>query len=177
VPLLGEKRLIVLLVGEAPPPGRIRAAGRYHRRLAMRLACRCIDSYPLPGAAIVLAQSYPEVFAVVSRMKHVSLLRDWPGYQAKGSAYPFVEAVAGAARLRRYGFLGRRIVVLGGRRVANAFGLADLDYFKPTHRDGVEFILAPHPSGVNRWWNNPGNRTRARVWIESLGRRLTLEMA
>lgn len=169
--------MVVLLVGEAPPPGRVRSAGRYHRRLAMRLACRCIDSYPVPGAGDALARSFPEVFAVVSRMKHVNLLRDWPGYQAKGSAFPRVEAQAAAARLRRHEFLGRRIVVLGGRRVASAFGLATLDYFKPVRLFGVEFILAPHPSGVNRWWNNPGNRTRARAWIESLGRRLMLEMA
>lgn len=113
----------------------------------------------------------------MSGSKHVNLLREWPGYAAKGSAFPIGAATSAALRLRRRGFLGRRIVVLGGRRVASAFGLATLDYFKPVRLFGVEFILAPHPSGVNRWWNNPGNRTRARIWIESLGRGLMLEMA
>jgi hypothetical protein len=54
---------------------------------------------------------------------------------------------------------GELVVVMLGRKVATAFGLARL---KPWTREG-RFVAIPHPSGRNPAWNDPGavDRTRA----------------
>ena len=59
-------------------------------------------------------------------------------------------------------------VVLLGRRVQRAFGVSTLEPF------GVwsgSKLFAPHPSGLNRWWNDRGNRADfARFWREEVER-------
>ena len=71
---------------------------------------------------------------------------------------------------RRTGDLRRliadsEVVLYAGRRVAAAFDIhphhEGLDYF-----EGVAYLdkptyMVPHPSGVNRWWNERTNRERA----------------
>jgi hypothetical protein len=59
-------------------------------------------------------------------------------------------------------------VVLAGRRVAGAFGLADISYctifFYRSHR----FAIIPHPSGVNRLYNHADMRARVSVLLRYL---------
>lgn len=66
-------------------------------------------------------------------------------------------------------------MLLAGKRVASAFGL-DEEYLAdpvafPIGGRPVAVHVVPHPSGVNRWWNEPANRERARAFLaEDLGR-------
>jgi hypothetical protein len=53
--------------------------------------------------------------------------------------------------------------VLLGRRVAAAFGLASAPYLEWTEARGRTWVVMPHPSGVNRWWNDEENRLLATV--------------
>lgn len=66
---------------------------------------------------------------------------------------------------------GRRAILLGSR-VARAFRQDDLELFEArrltaTHVGDIEVVRAPHPSGRNRWWNDPENVARAEsFWRE-----------
>jgi hypothetical protein len=53
-----------------------------------------------------------------------------------------------------------------GRRVADVFGvLANVGYFEKKLYNGAEAYVLPHPSGVNRWWNDPKNMHTAMVFM------------
>lgn len=43
--------------------------------------------------------------------------------------------------------------ILIGRRVARAFHAHHLPYLEPTTFEDRTIVVAPHPSGLNRWWN------------------------
>lgn len=135
----------VLLVGQAPsrdtcggPP----FSGRSGRRLA--------------DLAGVKHDELREVFALVN------LLDRWPGKNGRGDAFPMGEARAAAARLD---LSKHDVVVLVGKSVARAFGIGEAEYF--AERVGGVFVV-PHPSGVNRWWNDAANEERARRFMEEL---------
>lgn len=93
------------------------------------------------------------------RARLVNLLPAWPGKSGKGDAFPLREARDRARRLRTRG-----TVLLAGRVVAAAFGLADAEYFEPRGR----FHVIPHPSGVSHWWNDPANVRRARRFLRAV---------
>lgn len=51
-------------------------------------------------------------------------------------------------------------VILLGVQVARAFGISEGDPIRSCEADGVRFHCVPHPSGLNRWYNDPDNRRR-----------------
>jgi hypothetical protein len=53
--------------------------------------------------------------------------------------------------------------ILLGRKVARAFGRRDQPFFERHHRSlmGHAIIVIPHPSGLNRLYNEPDIRARA----------------
>jgi uracil-DNA glycosylase len=104
----------------------------------------------------------------LARFERVNLVRRHPGKLAKGDAFPRAIARRNAARLLPL-MRGRRVVLLG-RNVADAFGLAHLSMFVWHRVGGVEVAVAPHPSGVNHWWNDPRNVRRARRFWRKLAR-------
>lgn len=89
----------------------------------------------------------------------VNLLGRWPGSAGKGSRFPRCDhtlaSIAG----------GRRALLLG-RRVAASVGCGRVPYLRWVDVGGVEAAVVPHPSGVNRWWNDPANREAARLFFE-----------
>jgi uracil-DNA glycosylase len=91
------------------------------------------------------------------RYRRVNLLDRWPGKNGKGDAFP----VAKAAKRRFRG----RVVVLG-LKTASALGLEPA-YFSPQTGLNAVFVVVPHPSGVNRWWNSSKNRQTARRSVRS----------
>lgn len=105
-----------------------------------------------------------------------NLLDRWPGKAGKGDAFPIDKARRKAVDfLLRGVFLDRRVVLLG-ENVASTFGL-DPAKLRPLRWQGVYtapgLAFCPHPSGVNRWWNEPGNVEAARrfwrrAWRETL---------
>lgn len=74
----------------------------------------------------------------------------------------------------RESFPGGSRVVLLGRRVAEAFDVLDLAEFRShapgeslgyKHRLGGNVVnVVPHPSGRNRWFNDPRNRDTYRAF-------------
>jgi len=84
-----------------------------------------------------------------------NLLDEWPGYgPGGGSEFPSRAARQAAQELALSG-AERRIYL--GRRVAGAFGFHG-EWLVWRGRESV----CPHPSGLNRWWNDPENVGRAR---------------
>lgn len=88
----------------------------------------------------------------------VNLLARWPGRSGgvKGHVFDPAAARRAAARLDLRG----RTVVLLGKRVARAFGLADPPWLQPLRlgRGEAAAFVVPHPSGIVRWYNEAGNR-------------------
>lgn len=63
----------------------------------------------------------------------------------------------------------RPVVVLLGRKVAKAFGMATREAFTLAaccSDSPTKFVLLPHPSGLCREWNDPSAVTRARALLE-----------
>jgi len=81
------------------------------------------------------------------------------GKSGKGDAFPMKTARARAARFH----FDSDVVMLLGKRVAAAFG-AKTDYFEWFDLRGSRAAIVPHPSGINRWWNDPVNVERARAF-------------
>ena len=76
-------------------------------------------------------------------------------------------AQAEARRLMASGELRGRIVVLLGDKVREAFRL-DKYLIHPQLVDGVMFRQLPHPSGLNRWYNEPVNVSMAGMLLADL---------
>lgn len=136
-----------ILLGEAPPKSRPRDTP---------------ESRPFSGAS---SRRFSDMIGedVVKAFDTRNLLSEWPGSTGKGSKFPLAAAQAGAHRLlRTLPSEGTRII-LCGRRVARAmslrwlalnFGWYNVSWQYPTYVQ-ARAILIPHPSGVNRQWNDP----------------------
>ena len=99
-----------------------------------------------------------------------NLLREWPGVQGRGSAFPMSLARPAAQRLSRR--KPKRVAfVFVGRRGAQAFRWYG-DYFAWGDLDGRSVVTMPHPSGINHWWNSPENHAEAQRFIVDLVDRL-----
>jgi len=57
-------------------------------------------------------------------------------------------------------------IVLLGKNVAQCFGFRDLPFLAEISIYGRRFLIFPHPSGVNRWWNERRNEQRARQLLQ-----------
>jgi len=87
----------------------------------------------------------------------------WPEGQPPG---PWDERLA-----RRVASLMLReshdVYLLAGRRVARAFGLVDVTIPSLWRVQGKSLLVVPHPSGLNRLWNDPLVRARVQeLWEE-----------
>lgn len=150
----------VILVGEAPSKNEVTEtpiAGRIGRRLA---ACAGL--------------SFDEYMA---RFERVNLLHVRQDTKAKGFEFNAAAAEREALRLRTTWGSFRiaynpRVVILLGKRVARAFGVPQ-DYFT-LHRLDHEFYVLPHPSGINRWFNEPANTEKFSAFLKEI---IRLEVA
>jgi uracil-DNA glycosylase len=128
------------------------------------------DGEPLSGQAgrRLSALCGLTVDAYLAQFERVNLLTHFPGKAGKGDAFPLPAARKAAAALLP-ALEGRRVVLLGGK-VAAAFGLqqAPLLVWRPL--GGAMVAVAPHPSGINRWWNDPRNVRRARRFWRTFSR-------
>ncbi len=138
----------VLFIGEAP--GR-----KGPRDMDVVFVDKVFGRGARPGAA-----------ALLRRSQHRNLLNYWPGEDGKGSYFPALVAKEEARKIRIP--LHVHTLVLLGMRVATAFQMHLVPYFeRRTYRDRLVYVV-PHPSGVNRWWNDPDNRRQARRFLEEL---------
>lgn len=67
----------------------------------------------------------------------------------------------------------RPAFVLLGKRVCEAFGEEYQPFTVGDAPGGTRFGVLPHPSGLNRSWNDPGAIERARRTVEAVGVDLT----
>ncbi len=59
-----------------------------------------------------------------------------------------------------FGASGRTFILLG-KRVARAFGFRDLPFFQQKVHWSHNLVVLPHPSGLNRLWNDEETRRKA----------------
>lgn len=73
-----------------------------------------------------------------------------------------------AASLVYGGYLDYRSVVLFGARVAQAFRLPHPPPIEVKEIGPTRFHCAPHPSGINRWYNSEDNRRSVSLLLADL---------
>ena len=101
----------------------------------------------------------------------VNLVDEVQVKSGKGDAFPMKRAKKKAIKIwmamnQPYGVRDHRAVVMLGRQVARAF---DPEYAKLEYLDNLgRFILFPHPSGINRWWNEPRNVRKAKRFLREI---------
>lgn len=113
-----------------------------------------------------------------------NLVHRLPRRLGKGRNFPIATARREVPRVFAEHELCHGFLMLG-KRVANAFTWYSMgDVLAPIPRSKIEYltwnwvvdsqgrrkpaIVIPHPSGLNHWWNDEGNRERAREFFRSL---------
>lgn len=81
-----------------------------------------------------------------------------------GDNFDLKRAKRAASLIRTKG----RIVILAGSSVAEAFDLGDEKILQKIERDGTTFVLIPHPSSINKFWNSKEKTDRVRQLLRSL---------
>jgi uracil-DNA glycosylase len=104
--------------------------------------------------------SYDELIAC--RRKHLNT--HYSGKRRKGDAFDHAKGNVNAADV----LLDWRVerIVLLGKNVARCFGFRDLPFLAEIRIYGRRFLIFPHPSGTNRWWNERRNERRARQLLQ-----------
>lgn len=95
-----------------------------------------------------------------------NLLDEWPGHVGKGARFPIAEARGAAKVLRGRTFKAGRTVILLGKRVARAFDVK-ADYLEPVQVGRASVTVIPHPSGINRWYNDVGREAAVATFMRS----------
>ena len=97
-----------------------------------------------------------------------NLVERFPGRLdlGKGDRFPAAEA---RERVKRLFVAGRR-VILTGRGVAAAWGMADAPFLRWRNARGAKVSVLPHPSGLNHWYNDPSNRRKVRRFLRKWAR-------
>lgn len=104
----------------------------------------------------------------LARFERLNLLDAFPGKAGKGDVYVGVGEARVIAENVLAASAGRSVVVLGAVNAA-AFRLT-APAFRFQRVGGASVAWCPHPSGVNRWWNDPANAARARRFWRRLAR-------
>ena len=104
--------------------------------------------------------SYEEL--VACRRKHLNT--HYCAKRGKGETFDHAKGSANAADI----LLDWRVerIVLLGKNVARCFGFGDVPFLAEVRIYGRRFLIFPHPSGVNRWWNERRNERRAREFLQ-----------
>jgi hypothetical protein len=110
--------------------------------------------------ARLAGMSYDELIAC--RRKHLNT--HYIGKRGKGDAFDHAKGNVNASDLLMDWRVER--IVLLGKNVARCFGFRDLPFLAEIRIYGRRFLIFPHPSGVNRWWNERRNERRARQLLQ-----------
>lgn len=100
----------------------------------------------------------------VDEYARINLNAEWIGKgSGKGDVFDATEGRATAKVLLRGSWTH---YVLLGQKVAECFGPGGnpLDTIQKGEKS---FFLLPHPSGINRWWNDPDNTRRASIRLRT----------
>lgn len=138
-----------LIVGEAPSKNE--ATERpIEGRVAKRLA-KC--------AGLTLEE-------FLEHFDRVNLLHVRQDTKDKGFLFNLPAAKVEAARMLTT-FEPRRVVILLGGRVAEAFGV-HREYFNEVSLGKAYGYIVPHPSGINRWYNDKDNVRNMSIFMHSV---------
>jgi hypothetical protein len=110
--------------------------------------------------ARLAGMSYEELIAC--RRKHLNT--HCSGKRGKADAFDHAKGNVNAADV----LLDWRVerIVLLGKNVARCFGFRDLPFLAEISIYGRRFLIFPHPSRINRWWNERRNERRARQLLQ-----------
>lgn len=137
----------ILLIGQAP-----NRTGNPKAILEGRLGRKIAD---LCG---ITFDEYVELF------DRINILDCWPGKSGKGDVFPKAEAARQAMRIKIH---ERDCVVMLGQGVARSFGIK-AEFLRWTFLGSTRVLILPHPSGINRWYNDPQNTRKARKIMHRL---------
>lgn len=108
----------------------------------------------------------------LSKVRRINLVDSYPGKKGKGDAFPLPTARMKALLLTERYIRKRALFVFVGKNVAKAFSIKG-EYFESGVVAGrLRWTLMPHPSGINRWWNEPENRRKAARAFNNIRRKL-----
>src|SRR5580765_595681 len=124
-----------------------------------------------------------DLLAYVRATERVNLLAEYPGKAGKGDRFPLEEAREAAVEMTPR-LLGRRVIFVG-HGVARAFGLKGrplvwheraITISQLGVRGAIigeisgwhQWAICPHPTGINRWWNDPKNKAKALAFFGGL---------
>lgn len=146
----------VLFVGQAPG----------------RRAPRTARAFGGPGAGSRLAKLCGLTHGeFLSRCRTANLIKGWPGKNGKGDAFPFAVARRGLHRIIKTDLWrdADRIVFVG-QGVARVVlpNISTVMVKRPCEWYFSRFAYLPHPSGVNRWYNDRSNTRRAETFLRAL---------
>jgi uracil-DNA glycosylase len=122
-------------------------------------------SKPLAGPngrkiARLAGMSHDELIAC--RRRHLN--PRYSGKPGKKSAFDHAQGNMNAADVLMDWRVER--IVLLGKNVARCFGFRDLPFLAEISVYGRRFLIFPHPSCINRWWNERRNEQRARQLLQ-----------
>lgn len=141
----------------APGPARVALVGEAPSRTSEQ---------PFDGAS---GRRLSRLGLDLARVELYNVLDQWPGAAGKGSRFHVPSARADApALLERLAAHAR--VVVAGKRAAAALGFRERYLVWAPGPTGAPWAVIPHPSGVNRWFNDPGNVDAAARFLAKLAR-------
>ena len=140
-----------LIVGEAPGKG-----GDPTKPIEGRIGARLADCCDLTMA---------EFLATFDR---VNLLQVQPQDGGKGATFNVQEARRVAYSMTQHSDWPGRLALILGKRAGAAFGFVQVDYFQKMALYGAIVYVVPHPSGLNRWWNDPENELQMMRFMREL---------
>ena len=110
--------------------------------------------------ARLAGMSYDELIAC--RRRHLNA--HYSGKRGKGNVFENAKGYVNAADILMDWRVER--IVLLSKNVARCFGFRDLPFLAEIRIYGRRFLIFPHPSGTNRWWNEERNERRAREFLQ-----------
>lgn len=158
----------VLLIGEAPNGGGLRSH-LLESILLRAMDERCVRTCSDVARAWLAFMDEPRLVNLAAEVRHVNMLEencgsDFDAERARTRAeYLYLWLMR---RPSRYPYL-----LLAGQRVAQVMGYdaSGNPPFVSFRWAGRCACVVPHPSGVNRWWNDAGNRRKALRYLLNLG--------
>src|SRR5258708_4171208 len=143
-----------LIVGEAPGKG-----GDASKPVEGRVGARL---------AACAGLTFEEFLTTFDR---VNLLQEQPQDNGNGTDFN-IKAAGRRARELELSLEQLPLVMLLGKRVAAAFRMTRVEYFQAAFIGTVPTFVVPHPSGINRWYNDLDNELQMIRFMRGIVMRL-----
>lgn len=112
----------------------------------------------------------------MAKTQRFNILPEWPGRKGKkGDKFPKAVARMNAQRME-YSFAGCTVLFLGiavGQMFRFPGGPLKWQRIARPAWSAYHAAVLPHPSGINRWWNDPENKSSAANFMKKTGAMLS----